>query len=81
MALPIACASIAKITLIWLDHYLIFLKMMWSDADRHFSVVCGASKFAIGCALLQIDIGERERVIAFESRRLKASKKSYPVHD
>uniref|UniRef100_H3H1W0 Reverse transcriptase domain-containing protein n=1 Tax=Phytophthora ramorum TaxID=164328 RepID=H3H1W0_PHYRM len=51
------------------------------DPDRPFSVVCDASDFATGCALLQADTEERERVIAFESRQLKAAEKNYPVHD
>jgi len=51
------------------------------DPDRPFSVVCDASDFAIGCALLQADDEGRERVIAFESRQLKAAEKNYPVHD
>ncbi|GMF39395.1 unnamed protein product [Phytophthora fragariaefolia] len=51
------------------------------DPDGQFSVVCDASDFAIGCALLQADAEGRERVIAFESRQLKASEKNYPVHD
>ncbi|GMG17797.1 unnamed protein product [Phytophthora fragariaefolia] len=51
------------------------------DPVRPFSVVCDASDFAIGCALLQADAEGRERVIAFESRQLKAAEKNYPVHD
>jgi hypothetical protein len=51
------------------------------DPDRPFSVVCDASDFAIGSALLQTDDDGRERVIAFESRQLKAAEKNYPVHD
>ncbi|KAG3238791.1 hypothetical protein PI124_g16262 [Phytophthora idaei] len=51
------------------------------DPDRPFSVGCDASDFAIGCALLQADVDGRERVIAFESRQLKAAEKNYPVHD
>uniref|UniRef100_A0AAV1TUW6 Reverse transcriptase/retrotransposon-derived protein RNase H-like domain-containing protein n=1 Tax=Peronospora matthiolae TaxID=2874970 RepID=A0AAV1TUW6_9STRA len=51
------------------------------DPDRPFSVVCDASDFAIGSALLQVDSEGRERVIAFESRQLKAAEKNYPVHD
>ncbi|GMF37997.1 unnamed protein product [Phytophthora fragariaefolia] len=51
------------------------------DPDRPFSVVCDASDFAIGCALLEADAEGRERVIAFESRQLKAAEKNYPVHD
>ena len=51
------------------------------DPDRPFSVVCDASKFAIGSALLQTDVDGRERAIAFESRQLKAAEKNHPVHD
>ena len=51
------------------------------DPDRPFSVICDASDFAIGTALLQTDEQGRERVIAFESRQLKAAEKNYPVHD
>ncbi|KAG3051352.1 hypothetical protein PC121_g17924 [Phytophthora cactorum] len=51
------------------------------DPDRPFSVICDASDFAIGCALLQADADGREGVIAFESRQLKAAEKNYPVHD
>ena len=51
------------------------------DPDRPFSVVCDASDFAIGYALLQSDVEGRSRVIAFESRQLKAAQKNYPVHD
>ena len=49
--------------------------------DRPFSIVCDASNFSNGCALLQTDAEGRERVIAFESRPLKAAKKNYPFHD
>ena len=51
------------------------------NPDRPFSVVCDASDFAIGSALLQTDFDGRERVIAFEYRHLKAAEKNYPVHD
>ena len=51
------------------------------DPDRPFSVVCDASNFAIGSALLQTDVDGRKRVIAFESRQLKAAEKNYPVHE
>ncbi|KAE8997641.1 hypothetical protein PR002_g18974 [Phytophthora rubi] len=51
------------------------------DEDRPFSVVCDASDFAIGCALLQVDAEGRERVVYFQSRQLKAAEKNYPVHD
>ena len=51
------------------------------DPDRPLSVVCDASYFAIGSALLQTDTEGRERVIAFESRQLKAAEKNYPVDE
>ncbi|GMF39867.1 unnamed protein product [Phytophthora fragariaefolia] len=51
------------------------------DDDRPFSVVCDASDFAIGCALLQADAEARERVIAFQSRQLKAAENNHPVDD
>ncbi|GMF18692.1 unnamed protein product [Phytophthora fragariaefolia] len=51
------------------------------DEDRPFSVVCDASNFAIGCALLQVDAEGRERVVSFLSRQLKAAEKNYPIHD
>lgn len=51
------------------------------DPDRPFSVVCDASDFAIGSALLQTDDAGRECVIASESRQLKAAEKNYPVHN
>ncbi|GMF57314.1 unnamed protein product [Phytophthora fragariaefolia] len=49
--------------------------------DRPFSVVCDASDFAIGCALLQADAEGREKVVSFQSRKLKAAEKNYPVHE
>ena len=55
--------------------------MVSPDPDRFFNVVCDAYDFAIGSALLQIDIDGKDRVIAFESRQLKAAEKDYPVHD
>ena len=51
------------------------------DDDRPYSVVCDASDFAIGCALLQQDDEGHERVISYQSRQLKAAEKNYPVHD
>ena len=51
------------------------------DPDRPFSIVCDASDFVIDSALLQTDAEGRERVIAFESRQLKAAEKNYPVYD
>ncbi|POM80812.1 Pol protein, partial [Phytophthora palmivora] len=51
------------------------------DENKAFSVVCDASDYAIGCALLQKDDEGRERVISFQSRQLKAAERNYPVHD
>ncbi|GMF35737.1 unnamed protein product [Phytophthora fragariaefolia] len=51
------------------------------DEDRPFSVVCDASDFGIGCALLQVDAVGRERVVSFQSRQLKAAEKNCPVYD
>uniref|UniRef100_H3H7K4 RNA-directed DNA polymerase n=1 Tax=Phytophthora ramorum TaxID=164328 RepID=H3H7K4_PHYRM len=51
------------------------------DETKPFSVVCDASDYAIGCALLQHDADGHERVIAFQSRQLKAAERNYPVHD
>ncbi|TDH66313.1 hypothetical protein CCR75_007374 [Bremia lactucae] len=52
-----------------------------AESKLTFSIFCGASDFAIGSALLQIDADGRERVNAFESRQLKSAEKNYPVDD
>src|SRR5512145_2141293 len=51
------------------------------DESNAFSVVCDASDYAIGCALLQVDDDGHERVISFQSRQLKAAERNYPVYD
>ncbi|ETP55430.1 hypothetical protein F442_00018 [Phytophthora nicotianae P10297] len=51
------------------------------DETKPFSVVCDASDYANGCALLQTDAAGHERVISFQSRQLKAAERNYPVHD
>ncbi|POM76783.1 Reverse transcriptase [Phytophthora palmivora] len=51
------------------------------DENKSFNVVCDASGYAIGCALLQKDDEGCERVISFQSRQLKAAERNYPVHD
>ncbi|POM80725.1 Pol protein [Phytophthora palmivora] len=51
------------------------------DENKSVNVVCDASDYAIGCALLQKDDEGHERVIPFQSRQLKAAKRNYPVHD
>jgi hypothetical protein len=55
--------------------------LVLSDHTKAFSVVCDASDFAIGRALMQKDDDGHERVISYQSRLLKAAEKNYPVHD
>ena len=52
-----------------------------SDPDKAFSVVCDASQFAIGCALMQRDDDGVDRVISYQSRLLKAAELNYPVRE
>ncbi|GMF26185.1 unnamed protein product [Phytophthora fragariaefolia] len=52
-----------------------------ADQDRSFHVVCDASDFAIGCALMQHNHEGRDRVVYFQSRQLKPAVRNYPVHD
>ncbi|KAE9346791.1 hypothetical protein PF008_g8114 [Phytophthora fragariae] len=54
---------------------------MLPDHSKPFPVVCDASDFAIGCALMQFDDEGRERVISYQSRQLKPTERNYPVHD
>ena len=49
--------------------------------DRPFHVVCDASDFAIGCALMQFDTDGAERVICYQSLQLQADERNYSVHD
>lgn len=51
------------------------------DDSKPFHVVCDASDFAIGCALMQHDDNDHERVISYQSRQLKPAERNYPVHD
>ena len=55
--------------------------LMIADHDRPFQVVCDASDYAIGCALIQHDDEDHERVISYQSRQLKPAERNYPVHD
>ncbi|POM67242.1 LOW QUALITY PROTEIN: Retrotransposon Polyprotein [Phytophthora palmivora] len=48
-----------------------------ADQDRPFHVVCDASDFAIGCALMQLDHEGRNRVVYYQSLEAR----NYPVHD
>ncbi|KAG3123573.1 hypothetical protein PI126_g23641 [Phytophthora idaei] len=52
-----------------------------ADQDRLFHVVCDASDFAIGCALIQHDHEGCDRVVYYQSRQLKPAERNYPVHD
>ncbi|GMF17235.1 unnamed protein product [Phytophthora fragariaefolia] len=52
-----------------------------ADQDCPFHVVCDASDFAIGCALMQHDHEGCDRVVYFQSRQLKPAERNYPVHD
>ncbi|KAG3028249.1 hypothetical protein PC128_g13255 [Phytophthora cactorum] len=54
---------------------------MLPDHSKPFQVVCDASDFAIGCALIQLDDKGRERVVSYQSRHLKPAERNYPVHD
>ncbi|KAF1331237.1 reverse transcriptase, partial [Globisporangium splendens] len=49
--------------------------------DKPFHVVCDASDYAIGCALMQHDDGGHERVVSYQSRQLRSAERNYPVHD
>ncbi|KAG2945356.1 hypothetical protein PC119_g14866 [Phytophthora cactorum] len=55
--------------------------LMLPDHSKPFHVVCDASDFAIGCALMQFDDEGRERVVSYQSRQLKPAERNYPVHD
>ncbi|GMF50476.1 unnamed protein product [Phytophthora fragariaefolia] len=48
------------------------------DESKPFSVVCDASDYAIGCALVQTDEDRHERFISFQFRQLKAAERNYP---
>ncbi|KAG3246831.1 hypothetical protein PI124_g8445 [Phytophthora idaei] len=52
-----------------------------TDQDRRFHVVCDASDFAIGCALMQHDRECRDRVVYYQSRQLKSAERNYLVND
>ncbi|OWY98583.1 reverse transcriptase, partial [Phytophthora megakarya] len=53
----------------------------FDDHSKPFHVVCDASDFAIGCALMQFDDEGRERVVSYQSRLLKQAERNCPVHD
>ncbi|GJP86862.1 hypothetical protein CLOP_g16836 [Closterium sp. NIES-67] len=51
-----------------------------ADPSRPFEVLTDASDFAIDAILLQ-DFGDGLQPIAYESRKLQAAERNYPVHD
>ncbi|CAI7843070.1 unnamed protein product [Closterium sp. NIES-53] len=51
-----------------------------ADPSRMFEVVTEASDFAIGVVLLQ-DFGNGLQLIAYETRKLQAAERNYPIHD
>ncbi|KAE9296222.1 hypothetical protein PF008_g24063 [Phytophthora fragariae] len=55
--------------------------LMLPDDSKPFHVVCDASDFDIGCALMQFDDEGREQVLSYQSRQMKPAERKYPVHD
>ncbi|GJP84775.1 hypothetical protein CLOP_g14830 [Closterium sp. NIES-67] len=51
-----------------------------ADPSRSFEVLTDAIDFAIGGVLLQ-DFGDGLQQFAYESRKLQAAERNYPVHD
>ncbi|GMF56255.1 unnamed protein product [Phytophthora fragariaefolia] len=52
-----------------------------ADQDCPFHVVCDASDFAIGCALMWHGHEGRDRVVYYPSRQLKTAQRNNPVHN
>ena len=52
-----------------------------ADQHRPFHVVCDASDFAIGCALMQYDADGAELVVCYQLRHLQAAERNYTVHE
>ncbi|KAF1327765.1 reverse transcriptase, partial [Globisporangium splendens] len=48
-----------------------------ADHERPFHVVCDASDYAIGCALVQTGREGRERIVCFQSRQLKPAERRF----
>ena len=51
-----------------------------ADQYRPSHVVCDTSDFSIGCALMQYDADDAERVVCYQSRQLRPAERNYPVH-
>ncbi|KAF1334481.1 Pol protein, partial [Globisporangium splendens] len=52
-----------------------------ADHEEPFHVVCDASDYAIGCALMQHDGEGKERVVSHQSRQPRPAERNYPVHN
>ncbi|CAI7868392.1 unnamed protein product [Closterium sp. NIES-53] len=64
-----------------LKHFLVSPPVLRiANPSRPFEVVTDASDFAIGVVLLQ-DFGNGLQPIAYESRKLQAAERNYPIHD
>ena len=55
--------------------------LMIADQNKPFHVVCDASDFAIGSALMQMSDDGKECVVSFQSRQLRPAERNYPVHE
>ena len=51
------------------------------DQGRPFLVVCDASDFAFGCALMQFDTDGAGSVVGYQSRQIQDAEGNYPVHE
>ena len=52
-----------------------------ADQDSPFYVVCDASDFATGCALMQFDTDGIERVAFYQSLQFQPAERNYLFHD
>ncbi|KAE9246802.1 hypothetical protein PF004_g4625 [Phytophthora fragariae] len=50
--------------------------LMLPNTSRSFHVVCDASDFAIGCALMQFDADGRGCIVSYQSRQMKPAEKT-----
>ena len=44
-------------------------------------MICDASDFAIGCALMQYDADDAERIFCYQSCQLQPAERNYPVYE
>ncbi|CEG35247.1 reverse transcriptase [Plasmopara halstedii] len=52
-----------------------------ANHDNTFLVVCDASDYAIGYALMQNDDEGQKRAVSYQSRRYRPAERTYPVYD